>query len=60
MSEREQYKKKKEGKRVHMWKREREGIWYIERGSASALSEQAERRRGRQRKFIRHSLGGNA
>lgn len=38
----------------------REGIQYIDRGSASALSERAERRRGQQRKFIRRSLGGNA
>lgn len=52
---------KKKGKTI--WKREgrREGgTQYIERGSDSALSERAERGRGRQGKFIRRSLGGNA
>lgn len=43
-----------------MNEKEREQIQYIERGNSAALSERAQRRRGWQRKFIRHSLGGNA
>ena len=39
--------------------REREGIQYIERGSLSSVRVRREKR-GWHRKFIRHSLGGNA